>query len=111
VPTAQALPSEAIATPLREAPPAGVGLGTCAHTVPSHRKISVLRKPWLVMAVPTAQAVLAEVAATLERPPLTEKEATGPEARAAVAGTAGATQAATPASSGTASSLAKRVII
>jgi hypothetical protein len=40
-PTAQALLAEVAATPERTLS-AGAGLGTCFHTVPSHRKIRVL---------------------------------------------------------------------
>jgi hypothetical protein len=68
-PTAQALPTEPAATPRRTsglgAP--GLGLGTCAHAAPFHRKISVLvLAPGPVK--PTAQALPAESAATPERP-------------------------------------------
>jgi hypothetical protein len=42
---------------------AGLGLGTCFHEVPFHRRIRDL------LLEPTAQALLAEVAATADRLP------------------------------------------
>ena len=65
-PTAQALPVGVMATPNRKsARPGlgwGLGLGTCFHAVPFDRRIKVLAP-----LVPTAQALVADVAATLYR--------------------------------------------
>jgi hypothetical protein len=66
-PTAQALCAETAATLLRELFCPGLGLGTRFQVVPFQCKISVLipPKPWKQFpAQPTAQALLAEVAAT-----------------------------------------------
>ena len=65
VPTAHALLDDVAATAARLLL-AGTGLGSCVHTLPFQCLISAV--PWLgsgtVLVVPTAQASLAEVAAT-----------------------------------------------
>src|SRR6266571_4409954 len=69
-PTAQALVREVAATLKRAAPPAGLGLGTLVHPVPFHRAIRVVMTspgPLPLSVPPTAQALLAEVAATPRR--------------------------------------------
>src|SRR5262249_3448532 len=66
VPTAHALLAEVAATALRPVSltrPAGFGLGTRAHFVPFQCSIRVFG-PLLAEKLPTAQALLAEVAAT-----------------------------------------------
>ena len=71
-PTAQALCAETAATLLSGASVAGLGLGTCFQAVPFQCRIRVLMppKPWKQFPVqPTAQALLAEVAATPNRAP------------------------------------------
>jgi hypothetical protein len=99
VPTAQALPADAAATPERTPPVAGVGLGTRFQEVPFQRTIRVLLLVPLSVE-PTAQAFRAEVAATPARLPLIVKDAAGPDdLAAAVAADTGATPATTPASS------------
>src|SRR5215813_785974 len=45
----------------------GLGLGTCAHAVPFQWSMRVRELPALAAYVPTAQALLAEVAATVLR--------------------------------------------
>src|SRR6266568_2125022 len=72
-PTAQALVREVAATLKRAAPPAGLGLGTLVHPVPFHRAIRVVMTspgPLPLSVPPTAQALLADVAATpMSMPP------------------------------------------
>src|SRR2546427_6020721 len=66
-PTAQAALAETAATPKRAAPPAGLGLGPLVHPVPFHRAIRVVMTspvPLPLSVPPTAQALLADVAAT-----------------------------------------------
>lgn len=67
-PSAQALPAELAAT-ARSGVPAGAPVGTLLHLLPFQCTISALLP---VPAVPTAQAFLAEVAATATSAPLTE---------------------------------------
>ena len=64
-PTAQALRAEAAATPESSELGAGLGLGTCFHAAPFHRRITVPKDVAPVMVSPTAQALRAETAATL----------------------------------------------
>ena len=45
----------------------GLGLGTCAHAVPFQWSMRVRELPALAEYEPTAQALLAEVAATVIR--------------------------------------------
>ena len=59
-PTAQALLADVAATPAREPPDPGEGLGTRVQEVPFQRRIRVLAP----LPVPTAQAFLPDVAAT-----------------------------------------------
>jgi len=104
----QALVAEVAATPLRYAPPAGVGVGTRVHAVPFHRTIMVFAAE-LLPVEPTAHALLAEVAATPPREPLTVNDAAGPTGRGRAAAVTGAAPATTPATnSGTARTLTKR---
>src|SRR5689334_14475438 len=65
-PTAQASVAETAATPDSTLPrvPPGLGLGTCVHLVPFQCSIKVRLPPALDGYEPTAQASLAEVAAT-----------------------------------------------
>src|SRR5260370_40499935 len=48
-------------------PPPGVGLGTRFHALPSHRRIRLMPGPHPQLMSPTAQALLADVAATPKR--------------------------------------------
>jgi hypothetical protein len=71
-PAAQALLAEVAATAVSTLLGAGLGLATCCHAVPFQRTIRVVvvamgPKQW--PAQPTAQALLAEVAATPNRAP------------------------------------------
>src|SRR5690348_373148 len=71
-PTAQALPAETAATPDRAACPPGVGLDTLVHPAPFHRAIRVVMvslAPTPLSVPPTAQALVAETAATPARMP------------------------------------------
>ena len=109
-PTAQALPADVAATPVRLHQLAVAGLGTCFHTLPFQRTIRALELEVLPVE-PTAQALLTEVAATPLGAPLMAKEAagSGDPARAAAAVT-GAIPATIPASSsGTVRTLTERV--
>ena len=58
-PTAQTLPTDVAATPVRELPVPGLGLASCFQAVPFQRAISAVPAE----PVPTAQASLAEAAA------------------------------------------------
>src|SRR5262249_7078266 len=67
-PTAHALRADVAATPTRKLLPAEAGLGTRRHAVPFQRMITVLPVRLVrVPTEPTAQALLAEVAATSVR--------------------------------------------
>src|SRR5712691_3393724 len=66
VPTAHTLVGELAATPLRSLLEPGLGLATCSHLVPFHRRIRVL-SPRPLAALPTAHALPAEVTTTLLR--------------------------------------------
>ena len=72
-PTAQALPADVAATPLRKLSGAGAGLGTRFHAVPFQRTIRVL-----LPAEPTAQALRADKTATPLKLPGVLNEATVP---------------------------------
>src|SRR5262249_59184209 len=67
-PTAHVLRADVAATPTRKLLPAEAGLGTRRHAVPFQRMITVLPVRLVrVPTEPTAQALLAEVAATSVR--------------------------------------------
>src|SRR5438477_3261165 len=64
VPTAHTLVGELAPTPFRSLLAPGLGLATCTHLVPFHRRIRVRFDAVPLAALPTAHALLAEVAAT-----------------------------------------------
>jgi hypothetical protein len=66
-PTAQALPAERAATPLREAGVAGHGLSTRVQVLPFQRMIKVSGTPRALALEPAAHALAAEVPATAVR--------------------------------------------
>src|SRR5215472_8124375 len=72
LPTAQALVAETAATADRAARPPGVGLGTLVHLAPFHCAIRVVMAalaPTPFTVAPTAQALVADTAATPARMP------------------------------------------